>query len=108
MMSVTIVSAQVITFYTPKTVRVQKAPGNEPPARKYDFVVKAKPETVKVKVSTHGDITTYRSSALIVNVDTRTRQVSFARPAAATECARRGRWPPTNRSMASVSCRTAR
>ena len=80
MMSVTIVSAQVITFYTPKTVRVQKAPGNEPPARKYDFVVKAKPETVKVKVSTHGDITTYRSSALIANVDTRTRQVSFARP----------------------------
>ena len=81
LLAVNFVPAQVVTFYTPQTVRIQKAPdGQQPPARKYNFVVTAQPEDVRVKVSTHGDVTTYRSSALTVSVDTRTHKVSFARP----------------------------
>lgn len=71
-------SAQTITFFTPQTVRVQKAAAGQTPARKYNFVVTAQPEAVKVKTTTKGDIVTYASSALVVTVNTATQQVSFA------------------------------
>ena len=71
-------AAQEITFYTPRTVRVQKAAAGQTPSRKYDFVVTAKPEAVKVKKTTKGDEVTYASSAVVVTVNTRTQQVSFA------------------------------
>ncbi|MBR4534222.1 MAG: DUF5110 domain-containing protein [Bacteroidaceae bacterium] len=80
MLSASLLSAQVITFYTPQTVRIQKAADTEAPKKTYDFVVKAKPEAVKVKTTTKGDITTYSSSALTVTVNTRSHQVSFAKP----------------------------
>lgn len=80
LLSATLLSAQVITFYTPQTVRIQKGAGTEAPTKTYDFVVKAKPEAVKVRTTTKGDITTYRSQALTVTVNTRSHQVSFARP----------------------------
>ena len=73
-------AAQVITFYTPQTVRVQKSASGEPLQRRYNFVVTAQPEAVKVRKTTAGDIVTYRSSALTVTVDTRTQQVSFSKP----------------------------
>ena len=73
-----VASAQTITFYTPQTVRVQKAAEGQAPTRKYNFVVKAKPEAVKVKVTTKGDIVTYASSAVTVTVNTASHQVSFA------------------------------
>ncbi len=71
-------AAQVITFYTPQTVRVQKAAAGQAPVRKYNFVVTTQPEAVKVKTTTKGDFVTYASSALVVTVNTRTQQVSFA------------------------------
>ena len=71
-------AAQVITFYTPQTVRVQKAAAGQAPVRKYNFVVTTQPEAVKVKTTTKGDLVTYASSALVVTVNTRTQQVSFA------------------------------
>jgi len=72
------VAAQVITFYTPQTVRVQKAAEGQTPSRKYNFVVTAKPEAVKVSKQTKGDVVTYTSSALVVTVDTRSQKVTFA------------------------------
>ncbi len=72
------VAAQQITFFTPRTVRVQKAPEGQTPSRKYNFVVTAKPEAVKVTTKTKGDITTYSTSMLTVTVNTRTQQVTFA------------------------------
>ena len=71
-------SAQTITFFTPQTVRVQKAAAGQTPARKYNFVVTAQPEAVKVKTTTKGDIVTYASSAITVTVDTRSQKVTFA------------------------------
>ena len=71
-------ASQVITFYTPQTVRVQKSATGQSPIKRNNFVVKAQPEAVKVKTTTQGDIVTYASSALTVNVNTRTQQVTFA------------------------------
>ena len=71
-------SAQTITFFTPQTVRVQKAAAGQTPARKYNFVVTAQPEAVKVKTTTKGVIVTYASSAITVTVDTRSQKVTFA------------------------------
>ncbi len=62
-----------VTFYTPRSVRIH----TDSP-RLGSMVVKAKPEGVKVSTVTKGDITTYRTSALTVSVNTRTGQVSFA------------------------------
>ncbi len=74
-------SAQVVTFYTPQTVRIQKgADGQEPPARRYNFVVTAQPQTVNVRKKTDGDVVTYRTKALTVSVNTRTQQVRFSKP----------------------------
>ena len=73
-------AAQEITFFTPQTVRVQKSASDAPPMRRYQFVVTAEPEAVKVKTTTAGDLVTYRSSALTVTVDTRTHQVAFSKP----------------------------
>ena len=71
-------SAQVVTFYTPQTVRIQKSADGQTPAKRYDFVVKALPQTVKVRTQTAGSVTTYSSSALRVSVDRSTGVVSFA------------------------------
>ena len=71
-------TAQVVTFYTPQTVRIQKGADGQTPAKRYDFVVKAKPEAVKVRTQTIGSVTTYSSSALRVSVDKSTGVVSFA------------------------------
>ena len=68
-------TAQVITFYTPQTVRVQKGMKD---GRRYDFVVTAKPEAVKVTKKTKGDVVTYASSKIVVTVDTRSQQVTFS------------------------------
>ncbi|MBP5342149.1 MAG: DUF5110 domain-containing protein [Bacteroidales bacterium] len=68
-------TAQVITFYTPQTVRVQKGMKD---GRRYDFVVTAKPEAVKVTKKTKGDVVTYTSSKIVVTVDTRSQQVTFS------------------------------
>lgn len=68
----------VVTFYTPLTVRIQKAAAGQVPPRKYDFVVKAKPEAVKVRTTTNGDVVTYSSSSVVVTVNTHTQQVTFA------------------------------
>ena len=72
-------AGQVVTFYTPRTVRIQKWADGKEATRKYDFVVKAQPEAVKVKTSVAGDVVTYRSAALTVTVNTATQQVSFAK-----------------------------
>lgn len=71
-------TAQVVTFYTPRTVRVQKAAEGQEPAPRFDYVVTAKPEGVKVKTQTTGTVTTYSSSALRVSVDRATGVVTFA------------------------------
>ena len=74
-------TAQTVTFYTPQTVRIQKtADGQASPARRYNFVVTAQPEAVKVQKKVSGDIVSYRSKALVVSVDTRTQQVRFSKP----------------------------
>ena len=72
------VAAQQITFYTPRTVRVQKTADGRTPVQKYNFVVTAKPETVKVTTKTKGDVTTYTTSAMTVTVNNRSHQVTFA------------------------------
>ena len=61
-------TAQVVTFYTPQTVRIQKGADGGSVQRRHSFVVTAKPEGV----------ITYSSSALRVSVHTATGQVSFA------------------------------
>ncbi len=72
-------SAQQVIFYTPGTVRIVKTSDNKP----YNFdnelslVVTAKPENVKVKVSASGQIKTYRTDKLTVEVNTETQTVTF-------------------------------
>ena len=70
--------AQVVTFFTPQTVRIQKSAEGGAVQRCNSFVVTATSEAVKVKTRTHGDLTTYTSSALSVSVNHATGQVSFA------------------------------
>ena len=71
-------NAQEITFFTPSTVRVVKNAPDMSKETGLSLVVKAKPEAVKVKKTTNGDVTTYKSAALTVTVDTRNQKVSFA------------------------------
>ena len=71
-------TAQVVTFYTPQTVRIQKGADGGVVQRRHSFVVTAKPEAVKVKTKTQDGVITYASSALRVSVNTATGQVSFA------------------------------
>lgn len=74
----TMLNAQEITFFTPSTVRVVKNAPDMSKETNLSLVVKATPEAVKVKKTTDGDVTTYKSSALTVTVDTRNQKVSFA------------------------------
>ena len=60
------VSAQKITFFTPRTVRVQYSPNGE--INGESLVVIAAPEAVKVKESTKDGAKVYKSSNLIVTV----------------------------------------
>ena len=60
------VNAQKITFFTPRTVRVQYSPNGE--INGESLVVIATPEAVKVKESTKDGAKVYKSSDLIVTV----------------------------------------
>ena len=69
-----------VKFYTPEIVRIIKYPdGKEGPDRE-SLVVIGKPENVKVAVSSKGDETSYKSSALTVVPDDSDGKVSFYRP----------------------------
>ena len=59
--------AQVITFYTPRTVHVVKAMGEAP--EQQSQVVIATPEKVKVNKQVDGETITYRTSELTVKVE---------------------------------------
>lgn len=71
--------SQKVTFYTPNTVRILK----EAPAYQkqvgddLSLVVTAKPADVRVKITSDGSVTTYRSSSLTVQVNTKEGQVTF-------------------------------
>lgn len=60
-------NAQEVTFYTPRTVHIVKAKGDQP--KQGSLVVTAQPEKVKVRKSTTDGITTYSTSALTVKVE---------------------------------------
>lgn len=60
-------NAQEVIFYTPRTVHIVKAKGDQP--QHCSLVVTAQPEKVKVRKSTADGITTYRTSALTVKVE---------------------------------------
>lgn len=66
--------AQKVEFYTPNTVRIVKDNGQN--VKKKSLVVIAAPEKVKVSKTQQGDVTIYKSSALIVTV--KGGKVSFA------------------------------
>lgn len=78
MLAAQVAAAQTITFYTSRTVRVQKSADGQPLVRNHDFVVTAQPEAVKVKKQVKGDITTYATADLRVTVNSATGQVAFA------------------------------
>ena len=60
-------NAQEVIFYTPRTVHIVKAKGDQP--KQSSLVVTAHPEKVKVRKSTADGITTYSTSALTVKVE---------------------------------------
>lgn len=60
-------NAQEVTFYTPRTVHIVKAKGDQP--KQGSLVVTAQPEKVKVRKSTADGTTTYSTSALTVKVE---------------------------------------
>ncbi len=62
-----VANAQVITFYTPRTVHVVKL--KDGTTERKSQVVIATPEKVNVKMSTEGAITIYRTSELVVKVE---------------------------------------
>ena len=62
-----VTNAQEITFYTPRTVHVVKA--KDGVTERESQVVIATPEAVRVRTSTEGAITTYRTSELTVKVE---------------------------------------
>ena len=78
MLVAAVATAQVVTFYTPQTVRIQRAAPGQTDVQRFGYVVKAKPEAVKVRTRTVGSVTTYASSALQVSVNSATGIVSFA------------------------------
>ena len=67
LMGLGIARAQVITFYTPRTVHVVKALDDA--YKTESQVVIAPPEKVKVNKQVNGEATTYRTSALTVKVE---------------------------------------
>lgn len=69
--------AQKVEFYTPSTVRIVRNAGSkETEVAKRSLVVIAKPEKIKIRISTNGDEKVYKSSILTVRV--RDGRVSFA------------------------------
>ena len=60
-------NAQEVIFYTPRTVHIVKAKGDQP--KQSSLVVTAQPEKVKVRKSTADGTTTYSTSALTVKVE---------------------------------------
>ena len=60
-------NAQEVIFYTPRTVHIVKAKGDQP--KQSSLVVTAHPEKVKVRKSTTDDTTIYSTSALTVKVE---------------------------------------
>ena len=60
-------NAQEVIFYTPRTVHIVKAKGDQP--KQSSLVVTAHPEKVKVRKSTADGTTTYSTSALTVKVE---------------------------------------
>lgn len=60
-------NAQEVIFYTPRTVHIVKAKGDQP--KQGSLVVTAHPEKVKVRKSTADGTTTYSTSALTVKVE---------------------------------------
>ena len=60
-------NAQEVIFYTPRTVHIVKAKGDQP--EQSSLVVTAHPGKVKVRKSTTDGTTTYSTSALTVKVE---------------------------------------
>ena len=60
------VMAQVVTFYTPRSVRIEKPHGTQ--AGRESLVVTAKPGNVKVKESVVDGAKVYKSASLTVSV----------------------------------------
>lgn len=60
-------NAQEVIFYTPRTVHIVKAKGDQP--KQSSLVVTAQPDKVKVRRSSTDGITTYSTSALTVKVE---------------------------------------
>lgn len=67
-----------VSFYTPTTVRIVRAPTGSVP--KPVPVVVAKPGKVKVAVSEDAAAKTWRSAGLCVRLDKKTESVSFLKP----------------------------
>ncbi len=67
LLCVGIAKAQIVEFYTPRTVRIVKDNGQK--VDKKSLVVIAQPEKVKVSQTKKGTATIYKSSALTVTVD---------------------------------------
>ncbi len=78
LLTTTHVCGQEVTFYTPTTVRIVKQAPDTSIDQQLSLVVTASPEAVKVKTSTQGDVTTYRSAALTVRVERSTGRVNFS------------------------------
>lgn len=67
-----------IQFFTPSIVRVIKTPHGES-LKSHSLSVTATPQSAPLKINTSGRNVTAKSSALGVNIDTSTGQVSFRR-----------------------------
>ncbi len=69
-----------VKFFTPEIVRILKYPGDAQAKERESLVVTAKPENVKVSVSSKGTETHYKTSALTVVADDKDGKVSFFKP----------------------------
>ena len=67
-----------LEFFTPSIVHVTKTPDDKKVEVK-SVVVTASPVDVKIKKTTDGTVTTYKSSALKVTVDEKSGKVTFAK-----------------------------
>jgi alpha-D-xyloside xylohydrolase len=70
---------EVITFYSPTVVRIAKYQSNAMPAKK-SYPVILTPQKTDITYSDGADNVTMTSSAMAVDVDTRTGNVSFKNP----------------------------
>lgn len=69
-----------VEFFTPGIVRVLKTPESGTASDRKSEVVIATPDKVKLRQSTEGDVSSYKSSDLTVTVDRASGKVSFYKP----------------------------